>query len=160
MDPCGSGHPLEGGGHTSGPQAQSGSRPHGPCPHFADLTSSQHFTLHPCLDLYGFGVLSNSDRAPVFLSRLVQDLCWVWLEACCVDFEPCLEAVEPSSRTGLECASFGFGSGWRPLASFRWSLGWMPPILNKWACIDQAGASLGWVWLVAFLFLRNRTWRP
>ena len=29
--------------------------------------SPPQLALHPCLDLYGFRVLSNSDRAPVFL---------------------------------------------------------------------------------------------
>ena len=40
-------------------------------------------------------------------------------------------------------ARLGFGSGWRPLVFFRWSFGWTPPILNKWTCLDQAGAGFG-----------------
>ena len=27
----------------------------------------------------------------------------------------------------------------------------MPPILNKWNCLEQAGASSDWVWLEAFV---------
>ena len=37
--------------------------------------------LHPCLNLYGFWVLSNSDRAPVFLFVLCTRSVWGWLEA-------------------------------------------------------------------------------
>ena len=51
-----------------------------------------------------------------------------------------------------------FGSGSRPLVVFRWSLGWMPPILKKWTCLDQASASLGWVWLEAFCLYPWRPW--
>ena len=34
----------------------------------------------------------------------------------------------------------------------------MPPILNKWNCLEQAGASSDWVWLEAFCFSEIESW--
>ena len=100
--------------------------------------------LHPCLDLYGFRVLSNSDRAPVFLFVLCTRLpcpgtCLdqagtVWAGSgfrvlVLIEIEPGLIQTRPV--------------GSRPLVFFRWCPDWMPPVLNKWTCLRQVGARFG-----------------
>ena len=94
-------------------------------------TSPPPLALHPGLDLYGFRVLSNSDRAPVLLLVLCTCLAcwkldllgpevlvwvWGWLEACSF-LQTLLTGCFQSRTTG-----FGFAS---------------------WTCPDQTGASLG-----------------
>ena len=94
----------------------------------------------------GLRVLSNFDRAPIFLfvfcACLVHSgarLGWVWLKALVLsEIEPRLDAFKP--RTCWACpdltgARFGFGFGSRPLVFFIWSLGWTP----------QSVQGLGWV---------------
>ena len=125
--------------------------------------SPPSLALHPCLDLYRFRVLSNSDRAPVFLF-VFQHLsrpggCKVWAGSgsrlLMFDDRALLGGLRALNQLDLSRLGFGFRFGsWR-LVFFRCSLGGMPPILNTWTCLDQAGASLGWVWLEAFLLLRR-----
>ena len=85
-------------------------------------TSPPPLALHPCLDRYGFRVLSNSDRAPVFLFVLCTCLAcwkldllgpevpvwiWGWLEALvffsrCPDWTlPNLEQLDLGLQAGL-----------------------------------------------------------
>ena len=129
--------------------------------------SPPHLALHPCLDLYGFRFLSNSDHAPVFLFILCTRLpC----PGTCLD--------QAGARFGLSLASgrlcllrlsldlsrldqcqFGFGGGSRPLVFFRWCPDWMPSMLNKWTCLRQVYARFGlnlasgqdgckvWIWV-------------
>ena len=33
------------------------------------------------------------------------------------------------------------------------------PIVNEWTCLDQAGASLGWVCLEVFCIFQDKAWR-
>ena len=109
-------------------------------------------TLHPCLDLYGFRVLSNSDRAPVFVfvfrtcldqagARFVLGLARGFL--CLFWALPGVRRAFQLDLSRLECARFGFGSGSRPLASFRWSCGWIPSNPERMDLSRPDGSKLG-----------------
>ena len=104
--------------------------------------------LHLCLDLYGFKVLSNSNRVPVFL--LVFCTCldqagarfglglarsFLCLLRLSLAWRP--SSLEPSGPVQMD--GFGFGFGSRPV--FFRQPGWMPPIMNKWTggCMVWAG---------------------
>ena len=104
--------------------------------------------FHPCLDLYGFRVLSNSDRAPLFLFVLGTRLpC----PGTCLDqagarfglalASGCLCLLRLSlNLSRLDGCQFGFEVGSRPLVFFRWCPDWMPAIL---ICLRQVGARFG-----------------
>ena len=131
-------------------------------------TSPPPLALHPGLDLYGFRVLSNSDRAPVLLLVLCTCLAcwkldllgpevlvwvWGWLKAC--SFLPTVPWLVASN---LEQLDLGLQAG---LVQTRrvpvWFWGWLEafgflqtvPWLDigfgsaSWTCPDQTGASLG-----------------
>ena len=87
-------------------------------------TSPPPLALHPGLDLYGFRVLSNSDRAPVLLIVLCTCL------AC--------RKLDLSRPDGCQ---FGFGGGSRPLVFFRRCPGWMLPISNNWIWVCKLDLS-------------------
>ena len=89
--------------------------------------------LHPCLDLYGFRVLSNSDRAPVFLI-----------------FCSCLD--QAGARFGLGLAR-GF------LCLLRLSLAWRPSSLEPAGPVQTIRVQgLNLVWLEAARFLQMEPW--
>ena len=73
--------------------------------------------LHPCLDLYGFRVLSNSDRAPVFLLVLCTRLFRDWA------------LPRHLSRPG-GCAVWA-GSGSKVLVLIEIELAWRPLNLER-----------------------------
>ena len=111
-------------------------------------TSPPPLALHPRLDLYGFRVLSNSDRAPVLLLVLCTCLaCWKLdlLGPCSrpvVFFRRCPDWMLPISNNWIwvckldlsrpDGCRFGFGGGSRPLVFFRRRPGCTLPILNNW----------------------------
>ena len=99
-------------------------------------TSPPPLALHPGLDLYGFRVLSNSDRAPVLLLVLCTCLAcwkldllgpevlvwvWGWLEACRF-----LQTVPGPVASNLEQLDLGLQAG---LVQTRrvpvWVWGWL-----------------------------------
>ena len=119
-------------------------------------TSPPPLALHPGLDLYGFRVLSNSDRAPVLLLVLCTCLAcwkldllgpkvlvwvWGWLEAC--RFLQTVPGLVASNleQLDLDGCQFGFGVGSRPLVFFRRCPDWLLPILNNWIWVCKLDLS-------------------
>ena len=110
-------------------------------------TSPPPLALHPGLDLYGFRVLSNSDRAPVLILVLCTCLAcwkldllgpevlvwvWGWLEACSF-----LRTVPWLDASNLEQLDLGLQAG---LVQTRRVPVWV------------------WGWLEAFGFLQTVPW--
>ena len=120
-------------------------------------TSPPPLALHPGLDLYGFRVLSNSDRAPVLLLVLCTCLAcwkldflgpevlvwvWGWLEACF--FRRCPDWLLPISNNWIWVCKLDLSrpDGCQlPLVFFRRCPDWLRPILNNWIWVCKLDLS-------------------
>ena len=88
--------------------------------HTLTCRSPPPLALHPCLHLSEFWVLSNSDRAPVFLSGTCLDQAGARFGLALAS--GCLCLLRLMSR--LDRCQCGFGGGSRPLVFFRWCPDW------------------------------------
>ena len=128
-------------------------------------TSPPPLALHPGLDLYGFRVLSNSDRALVLLLVLCTCLaCWkldlsrpevpVWVwggSRPLVFFRRCPDWMLPISNNWIwvckldlsrpDGCQFGFRGGSRLLVFFRRCPDWLLPISNNWIWVCKLDLS-------------------